>query len=160
MHLLNNSGSRGKFNIEGTPLLQVSFSCIGGGYAGTGNIDTDPLFVGASPDDYQLQAGSLCIDSGTDVNAPDEDIRGLTRPQDDGYDMGAYEFRKEIPHPADTDENFRIVMSEAIAYLTGWQMGTNPMTNAIRAVYLWQVGEYYGYDPEETPPMCWIPRQP
>jgi len=34
------------------------------------------------------------------------------------------------------------------------------MTTAIRAVYLWQVGEYYGYDPEKAPPMCWIPRRP
>ena len=157
----DNQGSGGQVsNVVGTPLLQVKYCCIGGGYAGTGNIDTDPLFEDASSGDYRLQAGSLCIDSGTDVDAPEDDIRGVARPQDEGYDMGAYEYRLEIPHPADTDENFVMVMSEVIAYLLGWQQGTNPMTTAIRAVYLWQVGEYYGYDPEKAPPMCWIPRRP
>ena len=90
------------------------------------------------------------------VNAPDEDIRGLTRPQDDGYDMGAYEFRKEIPHPADTNVDFRIVLGEAIGYLTGWQQGTNPIGYAIRAAYLWQNGEYYVYDGDAAPPLCWV----
>lgn len=60
-----------------------------------------------------------------------------------------------IPHPADLDEDFRMVMSEAIAYLAGWQGGLNLMAYAIRAVYLWQKGEQYGYDATQEPPMCW-----
>ncbi len=159
--LWNNSSSGGQMsNIEGNPLSRVIFSCIGGGYEGTGNIDSDPLFADVSVGDFRLQAASLCIDTGTDVNAPDDDIRGIPRPQGSGYDMGAYEYREEIPHPADVDVNYRMVMSEVISYLTGWQQGTNPMTNAIRAVYLWQVGEFYAYNPENTPPLCWVPAQP
>ena len=47
-------------------------------------------------------------------------------------------------------------MSEAIAYIAGWQQGSNPIAYAIRAAYLWQNGEYYTYDSEEDPPMCWV----
>ncbi len=59
-------------------------------------------------------------------------------------------------HPADGDGDFRIGMAEAIAYLAGWQQGSNPMAHAIRAAYLWQNGEYYTYDPGAEPPLCWI----
>ncbi len=62
-----------------------------------------------------------------------------------------------IPHPGDLDINFRMVMSEAIAYCAGWQAGTNPIGYAIRAIYLWQNGEVYVYDGTQTPPMCWVP---
>ena len=62
-----------------------------------------------------------------------------------------------LPHPGDLDINFRMVMSEAIAYCAGWQAGTNPIGYAIRAIYLWQNGEVYVYDGAQTPPMCWVP---
>ena len=60
-----------------------------------------------------------------------------------------------IPHPADTNEDFRMTISEAIGYLAGWQQGSNPIAYAIRAAYLWQNGENYIYLPEEEPPVCW-----
>jgi len=69
----------------------VTYSCIQGGYTGTGNIATDPLFVNA-PGDVHLQAGSPCKDTGTSVGAPSVDLDGISRPQGSGYDMGAYEF--------------------------------------------------------------------
>ncbi len=60
-------------------------------------------------------------------------------------------------HPGDVNANWRMVMSEAIAYLAGWQGGSNPMAYAIRAAYIWQNGEMYHYDPEEGVPLCWVP---
>lgn len=62
---------------------------------------------------------------------------------------------KDMAHPADLDGDFSIILGEAIAYLTGWQQGTNPMNYAIRAAFLWQKGEQYTYNPEEEPPLCW-----
>ncbi len=62
----------------------------------------------------------------------------------------------DIPHPADLNVDWSIVMGEAIAYLSGWQGGVNPMTNAIRAAYIWQNGQHYVYDATAAPPMCWI----
>jgi parallel beta-helix repeat protein len=75
--------------LDGTPISAV-FSCIAGGYDGEGNIDANPLFVGA-PYNLRLRAGSPCIDAGTTLGAPDTDILGRSRPDGGGIDMGAYE---------------------------------------------------------------------
>ena len=45
--------------------MVATYSCVRGGYPGTGNIDSDPLFVDAASGDVSLQAGSPCIDAGT-----------------------------------------------------------------------------------------------
>jgi hypothetical protein len=74
------------------------------GYAGSnGNINTDPKFVdslgGYHQGDYHLLntvggVKSPCIDTGTNVGAPPDDLDGTTRPQPSGgkCDMGAYEW--------------------------------------------------------------------
>ncbi len=59
---------------------------------GTGNISAIPLFVNQSAGDYHLQPNSSCIDAGTSSNAPVTDFEGITRPQGNGFDMGAYEY--------------------------------------------------------------------
>ena len=48
--------------------------------AGTGSLSADPLYAGAS--DYHLQAGSVAIDKGTPMGAPDHDFDLHPRPQD------------------------------------------------------------------------------
>ena len=80
-----------------------------------------------------------------------DDTTGLT-----DNDVGSAEVKDVIPHPADGNTDWRLVLSEAIAYLSGWQQGSNPIAYAIRAAYLWQNGEDYTYDPQATPPLCWI----
>ena len=66
------------------------------------------------------------------------------------------EGEQDIPHSGDLNEDFRLVLGEAIAYLAGWQQGSNPIAYAIRAAYLWQNGERYGYAPASAPPLCWV----
>lgn len=87
----------------------VEYSDVEGSYAGTGNIDTDPLFTNlqqagqGAPSltgDFSLQSTSTCIDTAGATNAPTDDIDGIARPNDiagkgdgvDDYDMGAYEY--------------------------------------------------------------------
>jgi alpha-tubulin suppressor-like RCC1 family protein len=92
--------------IWGSP--SVSYSCIQGGYDGVGNIDVAPNFIDADAGDFHLQAGSPCIDAGTNVTDPpllygdmDGNPRRIDDPntQDTGYgrpplaDMGAYEYQ-------------------------------------------------------------------
>ena len=70
---------------SGSPV--VTYSNIQGGYAGTGNIDSDPLFGGGT--DYLLGPGSPCIDAGN----PDPSYNDVCLPPSMGTetnDMGAY----------------------------------------------------------------------
>jgi len=82
--------------------LTVSYSDVQGGQSaayvesgctlswGSGNIDSDPLFIDASNGDYHLSVTSPCIDAGTNAGI-DTDIDGQYRPMGAGYDMGADE---------------------------------------------------------------------
>ncbi|HUW10703.1 MAG TPA: right-handed parallel beta-helix repeat-containing protein [Anaerolineae bacterium] len=80
-----------------TDNVSVTYSDIGSGWAGEGNISVDPLFVDPAGGDYHLSQGSPCIDTATDAGAPDHDLDGALRPMDgDGdstatTDIGAYE---------------------------------------------------------------------
>lgn len=97
----NTSGDTGP-NISGSPT--VTYSDIEGGYAGTGNINSDPLFTSftagdkaANNDpktsgDFHIQSGSPCRNTGTNTGAPADDIDGNSRPQEGTTDMGSDEY--------------------------------------------------------------------
>jgi len=75
---------------------KVTYSCLGEGWTGEGNLRGNPLFVNTSGDastwDFRLQDGSPCVDAGTLNGAPTTDIAGAERPGSDGkVCMGAYE---------------------------------------------------------------------
>jgi hypothetical protein len=75
-------------------MLADYYSC-GAGYTGTGSITNDPLFIGSG--DYRLQAGSPCINAGTNstlTTLTDTDLDGNKRrwPANGRPDMGAYEY--------------------------------------------------------------------
>jgi len=73
--------------------------------AGPNDISAAPMFINPVGADYHLQAGSPCIDAGTNTGAPTQDIEGNPRPVDgdgDGTattDMGAYEYVYVPPPP-------------------------------------------------------------
>ncbi len=81
------------------PYVSAAYCDVEGGYAGTGNIDADPLFADAAAGDFRLQPGSPCVDTATADGAPSEDLLGVFRPQRGGYDMGAYELPAPVPVP-------------------------------------------------------------
>lgn len=88
-----------EFEHDGISGYDVSYSDVRGGYAGTGNINTDPLLINPNGGDFQLQAASPCRDAGTTLNAPTEDIFGNPRPMNLVYDMGAREYPGSLPEP-------------------------------------------------------------
>ena len=61
------------------------------------NIETDPVFVGGSPYNYHLQAGSPCINAGIDVGlTTDYDGNLVPYPTGTNPDIGAYEYGSDI----------------------------------------------------------------
>ncbi|MCJ7498994.1 hypothetical protein MUP29_01955 [bacterium] len=101
--------------VNSSPQPTVTYSNIEGGYSGTGNINTDPLFVNVSnlagadgvwrtaDDGLMLLSDSPCIDAANGDAAPDADILGNARYDDPAtfdigtgdptyVDIGAYEF--------------------------------------------------------------------
>jgi len=73
----------------------TTWSDIGGGWPGGGNIDEDPLFVGEAPHPFALQTMSPCVNAGPPDSAglglPARDLGGTPRFLDGRIDMGAYE---------------------------------------------------------------------
>ncbi|MFZ2655397.1 MAG: PA14 domain-containing protein, partial [Victivallales bacterium] len=89
--------NNGNSHIGGATAPSVTFSDVQGGYAGTGNINLDPVFVDALTNDYHLKDESPCIDAGTSAGAPAGDIDEYTRPYADECDIGADEYYAELP---------------------------------------------------------------
>lgn len=73
---------------------KITYSIVEGGFAGRGNINDDPLFVG-SGDFYHLTKESPAIDKGTSKKVPATDIDGDKRPAGKRIDIGADEFVSE-----------------------------------------------------------------
>ena len=97
--------------FELTGSLDVSYSDVQGGHAGTGNINVNPLFVNPGAGNWQLGSNSPAVDSGNNAAVPagiTTDLAGSVRFFDDPsvpnsgagtppiVDMGAYE---RIPPP-------------------------------------------------------------
>ena len=90
----NNSG----LEIDDTGAVNVTttFSDFRGGWTGTGNINSDPMFVSAT--DFHLLPGSPCINAGTLSGAPVTDLENNTRPMAAGTnpDLGCYEYNQPL----------------------------------------------------------------
>ncbi|MGB2987613.1 MAG: hypothetical protein WBE26_17240, partial [Phycisphaerae bacterium] len=71
----NNSAKKPQTNeIYNSPSLggttDITHSDVAGGWPGAGNINSDPLFVDASKNDYRIQDSSPCRDTGNDESLP------------------------------------------------------------------------------------------
>ena len=110
----NNSAVRGGDQIytrgSGTP---VTYSDIQGGWSGTGNIDSDPLFTDSANGDYTIGQSSPCMNAANNTDLPADvgdldwdlntaedvphDLAGGARTSCTDLDMGAYEWQDTGP---------------------------------------------------------------
>ncbi len=60
-------------SVYGGGSSNLTYSCILQDMPGTGNINDTPMFVNATTDNYNLQYGSPCIDTGDPSSPPDPD---------------------------------------------------------------------------------------
>lgn len=65
----------------------------------------NPKLVNTALQDFHLSAGSAAIDVGLTIEKLTEDKDGVARPQGQGYDIGAYEYRTNTLSPP---ANFRL----------------------------------------------------
>ena len=70
----------------GTPT--ITYSDVEGSYTGTGNINSDPIFVDSANGDFNLQITSPCIDAGDSTSILDSDSTVT--------DMGAFPLIREF----------------------------------------------------------------
>ncbi|MBF4519046.1 BspA family leucine-rich repeat surface protein [Flavobacterium sp. ANB] len=97
-------GNSSIFNNNGGSTT-ATYSIIEGGYAGTGNINLNPLFVtqpafASAPittGNLHLASSSPAINAGTNIGAPNIDFDGATRPLEGIVDIGAYETVAALP---------------------------------------------------------------
>ena len=81
----------------------ATYSDIEGGWAGEGNIDSDPLFADPANGNYHLTEDSPCIDAG-DPSSPLDPDGTIT-------DMGAWFYPQFIPPEADFEAD--VILGEA-----------------------------------------------
>lgn len=127
-----SSGSGGSFDVD------VQYSIVQGGYAGDGNLPSDPLFVNASGDDYHLAGGSPAIDSGNAYLVPISatiDLDGQPRIADDPatpnmgapfptyVDRGPYESAGTPYCQGDLDDDHDVDLNDLASLLS--QFGTS-----------------------------------
>jgi len=82
----------------------VTYSVVQGGYAGSGNLNLDPLFIDSANGDFRLQPCSPAINAGTNTGAPATDLDGNARPYNPYFfgtaivDIGAYEYSLPVDY--------------------------------------------------------------
>ena len=86
----NNTG----FSKSAFSVVDVTYTLDQGGYAGEGNLNTDPLFVDSAANNFRLQATSPAINAGLNSAVPAgiiRDFAGSSRIVGSAVDMGAFE---------------------------------------------------------------------
>lgn len=88
----------GVLNTEAT--ATITYSIVQDGYDGTGNLNTDPLFVDAKNGNLRLQSTSPAINTGNDAaNTTDKDLDAYAR-KVGRIDIGAYEYQGPATPPS------------------------------------------------------------
>ena len=73
-------------------LNDTNMSATGSNTLTTNLVGTNPIFVNAAGNDFQLQSNSPAINAGITLADIVTDYAGVTRPQGAAYDIGAYEY--------------------------------------------------------------------
>jgi hypothetical protein len=109
-------GNGSNFNFNNAPAT-VNYSIVQGGYAGTGNLNQNPLFVSGT--DLRLQSCSPAIDFASDAaNNTSIDKDNNPRffqavPGGSQLDMGAFEYQSTLAAPAAVCKNVSVNLNSA-----------------------------------------------
>ena len=145
------------YNYEGD--AGITFSDIQGGYSGTGNIDSDPLFLNAAGGDFRfISSGSPCVDAGNNsfVTEPN-DLAGNPRIVDGDWnstatvDMGPYELQSRQIHNISQDRWYERIQTAINDAVNADQIEVGPGTYNEAVNFSGKAIELYSTDgPEVT----------
>lgn len=128
----------------GVGAITVTYSDIGGGWAGAGNLDVDPGFVDIAGQDFRLMDTSPCRDAGDPQSAPDLDGSFSDQGAGMDYSMGAGDFTVYC------DAKVNSAGCQADIFWTGtpsfsgpddFSLGCNEMVNSNFGVLIWSASE-------------------
>lgn len=109
-----------EIDLNGGSSPTVIYCDISGGYSGTGNISSDPLFISQSTGDFHLQETSPCIDAGNPASPND--------PDGTPADMGALYYQQSSSYlyiPGDINGD-RILGGADVTYGVRYFKGLGP----------------------------------
>lgn len=116
----NSSTTNGQEIECGTAELPMTYSVVQGGWPGVGNINVDPMFVDPANYNFNLTAGSPCVDAG-DPSLPLD-------PDGSVADIGAYYF----PHTVGLDDDASVNLPSHFELLQNYP---NPFNMAATIEY-------------------------
>jgi hypothetical protein len=135
------SGGFGTIVVTGSNTSGVSHNAItGGSSVGSNVITSNPLFTDEMNGNFTLQENSPCVDAGINLGSPyNVDKNGTSRPQGNGWDIGAYEmvFGPDITPPEvggavlEDSLTLRITFSESLEESSAENINNYSITNNI-----------------------------
>jgi len=131
-------------------------------YGGINNINQDPCFADADgfdddpgtgyDNDYHLLIDSPCKDTATATGAPSDDLDGVARPLDAGYDRGAYEYIYRYPGPWYVDGSIGI-SGDGASWLSAFQTIQEALGAAASGHEIWVKKDVYELYEELNRPL-------
>jgi len=122
----------------------VAYSDVQGGFAGTGNINADPLFTNLGNGILSVNFGSPAINSASSFMAPADDFIGVARPQGWFFDMGAYE--KLVPYITSPQPRTQF---PGTTVTFNWTANSAPVTTFALQIGTTGVGSYDVYSKKQ-----------
>lgn len=128
--------------VSNTPLVDVSFSLVLGGYPGVAVLDDDPLFVAGPADDYylsQIAAGQTFPSPAVDAGDPMSPLIPGTTRTDEVLDSGLLDLGYHRVPPgerfvrADANADGGVDVSDAIFVLASLFVGGSPAPSCLDA---------------------------
>lgn len=136
----NEGSNLGAPTWLGVGSITVTYSDIGGGWAGAGNQDADPIFQDLPGQDFRLVDGSPCVDTGDPQSAPDLDGSFSDQGAGVDYSMGAGDFTVFCDAKINSAGCQADIFWTGTPTLTGpddFHLGCNELVNANFGVLIW-----------------------